>query len=177
MTPQGIRLIPRIALFSAIIYIFSWATSFLLNVSLIFFIVFSCGYMWGFIPGIITGAVGMGLTTLFNPYGPAMPPIMIVQILGIMFSGAVGAFCYKYLHQNKNKFSVVLILISASLACTIGYYLPLNTVDAWLFQPFWERFVVGSLWSLISVGSNIIIFTLLYPLLISFYEKERRMVC
>jgi len=177
MTPKHVRLIPRIGLFAALIYILSWATSLLPNVSLVFFIVFSAGFMWGVLPGVLTGMVGMGLTTLFNPYGPAALPIMIAQIGGAAISGLFGAVYFNLPHLRQSKLLLYVSLGAASLACTISFFLPVNIVDAWLFQPFWERFVISSGWSLISVVSNVIIFTILFPALLSFYHKERKLLC
>ena len=75
-------LVARIALFSALVYVLSWGTSYLPNVNFIFFIVFSAGFLWGAVPGILVGLIGMGLWTAFNPYGPAPAPIMMAQVIG-----------------------------------------------------------------------------------------------
>ena len=90
MNLSSVQKITRIALFSALIYVLSWGTFYLPNVSLVFFIVFIAGYMWGLGSGILIGAIGMGLWTFFNPYGPAQIPIMAAQIVGAAFSGVVG---------------------------------------------------------------------------------------
>ena len=86
----GVRLFTRIALFSALVYVFSWATSYLPNVSFAFFIVFTTGFLWGKLPGMLVGIIGMGLTTVFNPFGPAHPYMMIAQVLGMTVSGIAG---------------------------------------------------------------------------------------
>ena len=64
-------LITRIALFSALIYVFSLGTFYLPNINLAFFIAFSAGFLWGKLPGALAGGVGMWLWTSFNPNGPA----------------------------------------------------------------------------------------------------------
>ena len=115
-----LRLIPRIALFSALIYVLSWGTSYLPNVNLVFFIAFMAGAFWGLIPGVLVGAIGMGLWTTFHPF-----------------------------------------------------YLPVNLVDAWIFRPFWPRFIGGMAWSLISLGSNAIIFPVLFRPVWYMYNRER----
>jgi uncharacterized membrane protein len=175
MTPmRHLRVLSRVALFAALVYVLSWATTFLPNVSLIFFLVFTAGYVWGTIAGMIVGAVGMGLWTAFNPFGPAMPPIMIAQIGGAAMSGVVGGLATIY-GLNRQALPIrTAILAICSLICTVLFFLPVNLVDAWLFQPFWPRFISSSLWSLISVGSNLIIFPLLYPVLAHLYATEGR---
>ncbi|UCD63758.1 MAG: hypothetical protein JSW34_13630 [Candidatus Zixiibacteriota bacterium] len=158
----GLKLIPRIALFSALIYVFSWGTAYLPNVSLIFFIVFTAGVMWGLIPGLLVGALGMGLWTGLNPYGPAAFPIMLAQIGGSSLSGAVGAAFRRAQWHMKTGRALTFALVLSALICTLLFYLPVNFVDAWLFQPFWPRFAAGLLWALISVVSNIVIFAVLF---------------
>lgn len=177
MTPRGIRLIPRIGLFASLIYILSWATTPLPNVNLIFFIVFSAGYMWGTSAGIITGAIGMGITTFFNPFGPAALPVMIAQVAGTAVSGLIGSFVYQLQIFNRSMISFYGIIILSAILCTVCFFLPVNLIDSWIFQPFWERFYISSVWSLVSVGSNILIFTLLFPALRTFYAKEREALC
>lgn len=168
-----LRLIPRIALFSALIYVFSWGTSYLPNVNLAFFIAFSAGVMWGFIPGALVGALGMGLWSMINPFGPASPPVMLAQVIGMAFSGiAGGAFRYRMWHLLTGK-RLTTYLILASVVCTLLFYLPVNFIDAWLFQPFWPRFVGGMAWSVISLLANIIIFPILFRPVTLLYNRER----
>jgi hypothetical protein len=169
---SGPRLLTRIGLFSALVYVLSWGTTFLPNVNLIFFVVFTAGMLWGLVPGILVGVVGMGLWTTFNPFGPALLPIMLAQVLGAAASGTVGALFAR--HQLVGKSGAVLLasLLTAATLCTALFFIPLSLVDAWLFQPFWPRFVGGLLWALISLGSNLLIFPLLFPAARHLYLKE-----
>ena len=84
-------LIARVAVSAALVYVLSWGTSYLPNVNLIFFIVFSAGFLWGAGPGALVGAIGMGLWTAFNPFGPAAAPVMLAQVAGAALSAGVGA--------------------------------------------------------------------------------------
>lgn len=177
MTPKELRLIPRIGLFAALIYILSMATAPLPNVNLIFFIVFIAGFMWGAVSGMLVGAFGMGLSTFFSPFGPAALPVMIAQIVGASLSGMFGAVYFSLYGNEISKLKLYLWIPIFSILCTLGYFIPVNIVDSWLFQPFWERFYVSSFWSLISVGSNMLLFTLLFPALISFCKKEQSALC
>ncbi|MEW5993514.1 MAG: hypothetical protein AB1744_03865 [Candidatus Zixiibacteriota bacterium] len=165
-------LVARIALFSALVYVLSWGTSYLPNINFMFFIVFSAGLLWGVIPGILVGAVGMGLWTMLNPYGPAPFPIMISQIIGAASSGAIGALFRKTRWQHTSGFAVTGRLIVSALLCTILFYLPVNSVDALLFQPFWPRFIGGALWAVVPLTFNIVIFPLLFPVTRYLYGRE-----
>ncbi len=158
-----LKLLTRIALFSSLIYIFSWISSFIPNVNLIFFIVFTAGFMWGFKAGFLTGAIGMGLWTIFNPMGMPNPLTVVAQIIGAGLGAITGAMLGKVNWKELNLVMLFIYLELAAIISTLLFYLPINLVDAWLYQPFWERFVGGMLFSLISFGSNMIIFPILFP--------------
>ncbi len=168
-----LRLIPRIALFAALIYVLSWGTSYLPNINLIFFIAFMAGVYWGLVPGILVGAVGMALWTMFNPFGPATFPVMVAQVTGTAFSGAIGAgYAFKRLHLIKGRSRMFSLVLAATL-CTLMFYLPVNFVDAWVFQPFWPRFIGGMLWALISLAANAVVFPVLFGPATILYNRER----
>ena len=168
-------LVTRIALFAALIYVLSYGTSFLPNVNLVFFIVFSAGFLWGATPGILVGIVGMGLWTMFNPFGPTALPIMIAQVVGAGSSGIVGAAFRRSNWEQMSSSKRVFKLIISAIICTILFYLPVNFVDAWMWGPFEERFIGGALWSLISIGSNVVIFPLLFYITLKLYEREGKL--
>lgn len=167
------RLIARIALFSALIYVFSLTTAYLPNVKLSFFIIFSAGYLWGFMPGFLVGAIGIGLWTVFNPYGPAPIPITLAQILGGALCGIAGLAFRGFINLKIHNWQSYALLIAAAITCTLLYFVPVNLVDAWLSQPFKERFIAGMFFSSAALVGNIIIFPLLFGLLRPFYIKER----
>ncbi len=168
------RLLARIALFSALIYVLSWATVYVPNLNLIFFIVFSAGYLWGGLAGALVGAVGMGLWTTFNPYGPADIPVMLAQVIGAALGGLIGAIAARYDLQSRSAFVRSSLMATFGIACTVLFYLPVNSVDAWVYQPFMPRFVVGLAWASIAIGANAVIFPLLFGVLRVLYEKESR---
>lgn len=168
-----LRLIPRIALFAALIYVLSWGTSYLPNINLIFFIAFMAGVYWGLVPGILVGGLGMALWTMFNPFGPATFPVMLAQVTGTAFSGAIGAvFARRQFHLTTGRTRIFALVLAATL-CTLMFYLPVNLVDAWIFKPFWPRFVGGMLWALISLAGNVVIFPVLFGAATILYNRER----
>ena len=165
-------LVARIALFSALVYVLSWGTSYLPNVNFIFFIVFSAGFLWGAASGILVGLIGMGLWTAFNPYGPAPAPIMLAQVIGAAGSGLVGAVFRRSNWQRGQAPTLAGRLILSAFLCTVIFYLPVNMVDALLFQPFWPRFLGGALWAAISLGFNVLIFPVLFQATKRLYVRE-----
>ncbi len=172
MNPR-LRLIPRIALFSALIYVFSWGTSYWPNVNLAFFIAFYAGVLWGIGPGALVGALGMALWSMFNPFGPAYLQVMLAQVIGMALSGVTGAMFRAYNWHVLTGKTLTMYLVLAAIICTILFYLPVNIVDAWLYQPFWPRFVGGMLWGIISLAANVIIFPVLFGPVRLLYNRER----
>jgi len=171
MTPR-IRLITRIALLAAVIYVLSWATSYFPNVNLAFFIAFASGYIWGAWPGMAVGGLGMWLWTSFNPLGPAMPPVAIAQVAGMALCGLIGALFRPVLRKShQDSFRKTVILLSAVL-CTLVFYLPVSVIDAWVIQPFWPRLLSGLAFSLISLVANLLIFPLLFSAARKIGERE-----
>jgi len=168
------RLISRIALFSALVYVLSWGTSYFPNLNFVFFIVFTSGFLWGAGPGALVGLVGMGLWTVFNPYGPAPFPIMVAQLVGAASAGPVGSSFVRFPWQAMSERRLVASLVVCAVACTLLFYLPVNLIDSWLFRPFWPRFITGLLWMMISLVSNAIIFPLLFKVTRLLYLREAR---
>lgn len=169
------RLLTRVALFSALIYVFSWATIYLPNMKVIFFIVFSAGFLWGSLAGFLVGTIGMGLWTFFNPFGPAGLPISIAQICGAGLCGPIGAVLKTMRWSRMSRVGFGVVLVSAGAICTLIYFLPVNFVDAWVYQPFWPRFLSALPWTAISLVSNMIIFPLLFPATRFLFERESRL--
>ena len=169
------RLLTRVALFSALIYVISWATIYLPNVKVIFFIIFSAGFLWGSLAGWLVGTVGMGLWTFFNPFGPAGLPIAAAQIFGAGLCGSIGAMVRSLEWTRLNRFGFGALLVIAGAICTLLYFIPVNAVDAWVYQPFWPRFISALPWTAISLVSNMIIFPLLFPATRFLYERESKL--
>jgi len=168
------RTIARVAIFAALVFVFSYFTLLLPNVNPAFFIVFCAGYLWGLWPGVGVGVVGFFLWSNLNPSGPVALPLLLSQLVGIALSAAVGAMYSRFFPRLLNKSWQVIMLSLAGLICGLGYHLLVDVVDAWLYQPFWPRLISGAAFSLITIISNCIIFPLLYPALIFLSERESR---
>jgi len=173
---RRVRLIARVAIFSALVYVISWGTSFLPNITLAFFIVFASGFLWGLFPGLLVGAIGMWLFSTFNPYGPATLPVTIAQVGGMALSGLGGWGTRRLFGLPEGAGRWLPLMALSAVFATAAYYLPVALVDAWVFQPFWPRFLTSLVWSLWALGSNLLIFTLLFPLLRRIYEREQAQI-
>jgi len=166
-------LLTRIALFSALCYVLSWAFAALPNVNPVFFVIFTAGYLWGATPGMLVGLIGMGLWTGLNPYGPALWPVALAQMGGASMSGLIGAGCARVGLERAGARRRGVIVAVAAVVCSIAFYLPVNAADAWVFQPFWPRFAASTLASALGLATNIVIFVLLLPVTLRLYERER----
>lgn len=167
------RLLARIALFSALAYVLGWACYYIPNVNLIFFVVFSAGFLWGAVPGLLVGAVGMGLFSAFNPGGPADPVVFVGQVIGMSLTGLIGALFLAGRRHEAPMAARIIALVFASILCTVVYYLPVNAADAWVYQPFWPRFTVGLVAAVPTLISNAIAFPLLFGITLHLYARER----
>jgi len=169
-----LRLISRIALFSALVYVLACATAFMPNVSLMFFVVFAAGFLWGFVPGSLVGLVGMGLFSTFNPFGPATAPVTLAQMIGAAPSGLIGAAFGRSHWQQAGSAARILGLGLLGIGCAVLYFVPVSAADALVFGPFWPRFLGGFSFSLIAIVSNAVIFPLLFLPLARLYQREHR---
>ena len=167
------RLMSRIALFAALFYVLSWGTAFLPNVNLGFLVAFSAGFLWGAVPGLLVGAVGMGLFTTFNPYGPATLPVAAAQIAGMSLCGLLG-YVFRGLvisDKHPDRFAWWWLGV-AGFCCALVFYLPVSVVDAWVFQPFWPRLIGGVPLVGVSIVANVVLFPLLFGVTRYLYSKE-----
>lgn len=166
------RLITRIGLFAALFYVLSLSFVALPNVNPGFFVIFSAGFLWGPVPGILVGAVGMGAWTMFNPFGPALPPISAAQVIGMSQVGLFGWLVSLLKWKQWSPLTCVLLLAIAGMVSAILFFLPVNMMDAILFKPFWPRFIAGATMSLLALLTNAILFPILFVVTARLYDRE-----
>lgn len=168
-----LRIITRVAVFAALVFIFSYFSVSLYNFNPAFFIVFLSGFLWGAYPGMGVGIVGFFLYTNFNPYGPAALPIMLSQLIGISFSALLGVAVSKMITNENWDGRSIFILALAGFLSGLVYHILVDVVDAYIYQPFWPRLLAGLFFSLITIVSNSIIFPLMFPVLVYMRNRER----
>jgi hypothetical protein len=168
-----LRIIARVAIFAALVFIFSYTSVYLNNVNPAFFIVFIAGFLWGIWPGVGVGVVGFFLWSNFNPMGPVAMPILIAQLIGISFSAVIGKLTSGLITPAGYSIKISMIMSASGFLSGLFYHIPVDIVDAWIYQPFWPRLIGGALFSLITIASNCIIFPMFYPALAFIYRKEK----
>ncbi len=170
----SVRLISRVAVFSALVFAGSYMAVWIPNVNPCFFIIFTAGFVWGAWAGITVGVIGFFLWAILNPYGPSPPFLLLSQLVGISFSGLIGAITAGVLRPCRWSFKTAIILAIAGFGSGLCYHLAVDSVDALIYQPFWPRLIGGLVFSLITVLSNTIMFPVLYPVLAFLAKRENR---
>ncbi|MEE9441602.1 MAG: ECF transporter S component [candidate division Zixibacteria bacterium] len=168
------RLIARVAIFSALAYVFAYASFYIPNVSLIFIVIFAAGAIYGIRVGILVGGIGEFLWTVFNPYGMATVPTMISQIVGMILVGALGGFLYGFPFIKKVSPTGFIIFAIYGLLSGLVFQILLNGVEAWLYGPFWEYLLAGMSFALFTIFSNMVIFPVCYPVIVKLCSAESK---
>lgn len=173
---QSLRIITRVGVFASLVFIFSYFSVFLYNINLGFFVIFLSGFLWGPGPGVGVGLVGFFLWSNFNPFGPVPFPLFLSQLAGvsmIAFIGVIVSRLFKPVIWNRKS---MIILTASGFLSGLFYHIPVDIVDALLYQPFWPRLIGGAIFSLITIVSCSIIFPLFYPALALMYKKEKNSI-
>jgi len=85
------------------------------NVELVTLVVFLAGYLLGIRLGVGIGAVVAVGHSLFNPLGPAPPPLLAAQIIGFGLVGAAGGIVGPALAGMRHR-----VLVAAAAGLTGG---------------------------------------------------------
>ncbi|PKK82613.1 MAG: hypothetical protein CVT49_12750 [candidate division Zixibacteria bacterium HGW-Zixibacteria-1] len=168
-----IRTIARVAVFAALVFVFSYFSVLIPNVNPSFFIVFAAGFIWGIWSGCGVGIIGFLLWSNLNPSGPAPFPVMISQLIGISFTAVTGVLAAKVIGMSDSRAKTAFVLSLSGLTSGLIYVVIVGVVDAYIFQPFWPRLIGGALFSLITIISNSIIFPILWPALVFLMKREK----
>lgn len=156
--------VAAIGVFTALAYVGSFVLLTIPNATLSILIVFYAGYSLGISGGALVGVLSALLISLFNPYGFAMLPILVAQVLGYTLIGGLGGLFAKRLAYETYPAGFIPLTLLGLLTALL-YQIPVSLADAWLFGPFWARLSMSAGFALITIASNILFFVLLFPLL------------
>jgi hypothetical protein len=137
------------------------------NVELVSATIFLSGLMLGAKYGLAVGAMATFLFSFFNAYGPASPPLLMAQILGMMLTGLSGG-----LMQNLfgPRVPPAWLLGLTGLTLTFIYDLLTTISSIFVLKTGWPGFIAaiatGALFFLLHQISNTVIFALLLPTLV-----------
>lgn len=131
---ERVKLISRIAIFTALAIAFGYILSPVPNFELITSTIFLSGALLGSSAGMIVGAISFLIFGFANPLGPSPLPLLLAQVLGGMFTGYMGGI-YK-----REKWNKVYILVLLGILVTFVYDM-FTTSVGFLFFPTKETFL------------------------------------
>ena len=176
------RRIIQTGLFVALVVVLGFLLAEVPNVELMTVTVFLSGVILGPVNGIIVGTISIIIYSLFNPYGPPLPPLVLAQILGFALVGWSGGILRRrILPRDKAAYlfsalaGLMLTLIYDSLTTAATAFIVLGREG--FARGLAGCFIAGSLFIVIHTFSNTIVFTLAtVPVLraVSAWEGGRR---
>ena len=131
------------------------------NIELVTFLVFVSGYLLGAPMGAAVGAASMGIHSLFNSMGAAVPPILVVQVLSYAAVGAIGGMTGRMIVDQKQVLVGTLFAGVLGFAITLGYQFPVNMATFYVFTndgALWPYIWGGIVFSGIHMMWNTVLF-------------------
>jgi hypothetical protein len=171
--------IVRTALFTALCVAFGFLFAEVPNVELMTVAVFLGGVILGTRRGALVGALSILVFSLFNPYGPPLPPLLVAQVTGFTIVGITGGILRGRLARIDG--AAVLLSAIAGLVLTLLYD-ALTTVATAIVTLGSDGFigglagffVVGALFVIVHALSNTVVFcVVVVPVLRAFSSWER----
>jgi uncharacterized membrane protein len=157
------RRIIQTGLFVALVVVLGFLLAEVPNVELMTVSVFVSGVILGRWSGIVVGVLSILFFSLFNPYGPPLPPLVLAQIVGFAIIGCAGGMLRKHLVEGGTApylFSalagLLLTLIYDSLTTVATAVVVLGTDG--LLNGLAGFFVAGALFIVVHTLSNTIVF-------------------
>ena len=170
--PRSIE-ISMIAILSATSISIAFVRSFLPNIEVTSLITFTSGFVFGSRIGGLIGGFTEGVSSIFNPLGPAPMPIFVGQVgcmllIGVV-GGVIGRFSDKTEMGNLNR---SLMMGAAGLYLTVIYDLVTNLGFAFSFGlTYEEALIYGLPFMIIHVFTNTLFFSTVSPVLSRYMLK------
>lgn len=163
-----------IAVFVVIAVVLGYTFITVPNVELITATIFLSGYLLGSRKGIIVGVVAEFIYSMFNPYGIALPPLLIAQIIAMGFVGYCGGLLYLTTSKSNNhKLTLIqfgaagfLLTLIYQILVAIGSVIIIADSTEKLSVSFISFIIAGLLFSFLQIISNTLIFLIVLPLTI-----------
>ncbi len=130
--------------------------------TLVFFFI---GYRYGGFWGAAVGALGEFLYTTLNPFGAALPPVTVAQIIGMALAGTAGGLAAHVdpwrIFSRPRRWGLVL----TAIVITLFYDLLTNLAMFWTLGNLWPWLIAGIPFSALHIGSNSLLFAFAFPAL------------
>jgi len=126
---------------------------------------FAVGYAYGAPWGAFVGALGMGIYATFHPQGIPIFPVWAAQLFGMALAGFIGGIIAKWVGKSKAGWRRYLPAILGGVLATVLFDLLTNLAFALAIGPFWPVMIAGIPFAVIHIGSNALLFALIFPIL------------
>jgi uncharacterized membrane protein len=176
------RRIIQTGLFVALVVVLGFLLAEIPNIELMTVSVFLSGVILGGGRGAVVGVLSILLYSIFNPYGPPLPPLLLAQTAGFALIGVAGGMLRTRLVEGGKApylFSalagLLLTMIYDSLTTFATAVVVLGTDG--LLKGLAGFFVAGALFIAVHMLSNTIVFTVAaVPVLraVSSWERGRK---
>ena len=100
---------------------FGYALAGVPNVELMTMSVFVAGYLLGAPTGAVVGGASIALHSIFNPFGPAPPPVFIAQIAGFAAIGLCGGIVGPLITAARSRVVAIALSGLVGLLLTLTY--------------------------------------------------------
>jgi len=136
------------------------------NVEMMTATVFVAGGIVGPTYGLFVGLIAELIYSAFNPYGMAMPPLLIAQVFCFAVIGLVGGiFGKRQIQSLKLRFMILgacglLLTLLFDVTTTLSFALFSAGTDA---QKIWSTFLVGVSFYVVHSLVNTLIFVTVVP--------------
>jgi len=138
---------------------------------------FAVGYAFGASWGAFVGAAGEALYATINPFGPPIVPVWVAQIVSMAVVGLAGGWIGGLHHRlNWSQWPARALIVAAGIGVTLIFDLLTNMALAVAIGPFWPVMVAGIPFAAVHVGSNALLFLLVFPILRRWFLRSTSVV-
>jgi len=143
------------------------------NFEVLTLVVFCAGVLLGAQDGLLVGAVTMLVYSLLNPYGAVHPLVTLSQVASEMIAGASGGWMARAGLAGSAAGPRAVALGVAALLLTAFYDLVTNLATGLLFGQVGPTLLGGVPFSLVHIGSNVVLFAALGTPLVGVLARYR----
>lgn len=133
------------------------------NVELVSFLVFVSGFLLGVRLGALVGGVAMGVHSLFNVMGAAVPPVLAAQVAAYAAIGSAGGAVGPFIERLPRPAVAALVAGATGLVLVLGYQLLVGVVTYFAFARgslLWAYLWGGIVFSAVHIAWNTALFLL-----------------
>ncbi len=126
---------------------------------------FFIGYRYGLVWGIVIAGLGEFLYSAFNPFGAALPPVMVAQVVGMGIVGLCGGLFGHYDSWRVCSHSRRWGLLAVAICLTLVFDLLTNLAMVWTLGNLVEWLYAAIPFSALHIAANSVLFVFAFPVL------------